>query len=454
MSRQKKYTVSEVTDQGSKLIDEEWEDQVLKRLPAETEEQAFRLGAFVREREVKSVGDLLRALLAYVLCLHSFRHLGSWAVLLGIANISDTAWRKRLQASKAWLLWLLAALLAGPAAPVERGTPCGLGRIILVDATRLKQRGGTGDDWRVHSAYDLRASRLIQVHVTDKHTAESLQHFQVQRFDLLIADRGYGYRKNIAYAYQQQAYVILRFVPSTCPLLDRYDQPLDVVAWLKQVKKGKHCRNAWCIHEGKKYHVRIVASALPPEKAAEARKKREQEAKKKGKQLQPDTLFLVGWTLLITNLPKRPWSYKHILQLYRARWQIELLFKRMKQMMDMHVTRSKTPRGCESSLLAWLVVWALQEQEAREARDVLRHVHHCLDSPVLDIETGELSPWLLTSICLQTLLMTIQGHWTRARLDLCLPYLQRFLYGSPRKRRLQSNQVCALLDKLAPISSA
>jgi hypothetical protein len=162
----------------------------------------------------------------------------------------------------------------------------------------------------------------------------------------------------------------------------------------------------------------------------------------------------VRWSLLITNLPKRPWSYKHILQLYRARWQIELLFKRMKQMMDMHVTRSKTPQGCESSLLAWLVVWALQEQEAQEARDVLRHVHHCLDSPVLDIPEGELSPWLLTKICLQTLLITIQGHWTRSRLDLCLPYLQRFLYGSPRKRRLQSHQVCALLDKLAPISSA
>jgi hypothetical protein len=454
MSSQKKYTAPEITEQATKLIDQEWEEQVLKRLPAETEEQAFLLGAFVRCREIKSVGDLLRALLAYVLCVSSFRQLGSWAVLLGLANISDTAWRKRLSQATAWLLWLLGALLASPQVPVQQRTSSGLGRIILVDATRLKQVGGTGDDWRVHSAYDLRASRLIQVHVTDKHTAESLQHFQLQLFDLLIADRGYGYRKNIAYAYQQQAYVILRFVPSTCPLLDRYGQPLDVTAWLKQVKKGKHCRNAWCIHEGKKYHVRIVASALPPEKAAEARKKREQEAKKKGKQLQPDTLFLVGWTLLITNLPKRPWSYKHILQLYRARWQIELLFKRMKQMMDMHVTRSKTPQGCESSLLAWLVVWALQEQEAQEARDVLRHVHHCLDSPVLDLPEGELSPWLLTKICLQTLLITIQGHWTRSRLDLCLPYLQRFLYGSKRLRRLQSHQVCALLDKLAPISSA
>jgi len=86
------------------------------------------------------------------------------------------------------------------------------------------------------------------------------------------------------------------------------------------VKRGNHCRNAWCVYEGKKYYVRLIASALPLEKAAEARKKREQEAKKKVKQFQPDTLFLVGWILLITNLPKRPRSYKHIIQLYRAKW--------------------------------------------------------------------------------------------------------------------------------------
>jgi hypothetical protein len=126
----------------------------------------------------------------------------------------------------------------------------------------------------------------------------------------------------------------------------------------------------------------------------------------------------------------------------------------MKQIMDMHVTRSKTTQGCESSLLAWLVIWALQEQEAQEASAVLQQVHQYLASPVLDMPEGELSPWLLNAICLQTFLVTVQGNWTRSRLDLCLPYLQRFLYGSPRKRRLQSNQVRSLLDKLAPLSTS
>jgi len=99
-----KYNVPEVMEQGTKLIDQEWEKQVLTRLPAETEEQAFKLGAFVRCREIKSVGDLLRALLAYVLCVSSFRQLGSWAVLLGVANISDTAWRKRRRGANAGLM--------------------------------------------------------------------------------------------------------------------------------------------------------------------------------------------------------------------------------------------------------------------------------------------------------------------------------------------------------------
>ena len=75
-------------------------------------------------------------------------------MLLGLANISETAWRNRLKGATAWLLWLLGARLSGPQVPVQQRTSSGLGRIILVDATRLKQVGGTGDDWRVHSAYE------------------------------------------------------------------------------------------------------------------------------------------------------------------------------------------------------------------------------------------------------------------------------------------------------------
>jgi len=80
---------------------------------------------------------------------------------VGLADISDTAWRNRLRTSSPWLLWLLSELLAasGATAPelLQRRR-----RVLLIDATRLRQIGGTGDEWRVHLAYDLLAGRMVR----------------------------------------------------------------------------------------------------------------------------------------------------------------------------------------------------------------------------------------------------------------------------------------------------
>src|SRR4029450_13903727 len=94
----------------------------------------------------------------------------------GLADLSEAAWRKRLRACNAWLLWRLSELIAAPdgAAPPLPGAP---GRIVLVDASTLGQPGGTGDDWRLHLAYDFTAGRLGQVRVTDRYGGERLAAF-------------------------------------------------------------------------------------------------------------------------------------------------------------------------------------------------------------------------------------------------------------------------------------
>jgi hypothetical protein len=162
MSRQPHHTTPPLPEQLAQLLEHDWQ-AVVEQLPSDYESQAEQLGALVRKREVRRASDLLRALLAYVLCAPSFRQLGCWAVLIGLCNISEAAWRKRLRRSVAWLLWLLGALLAGPSLPDLPAGSRGPGRVLLIDATRLKEPGGTGDDWRLHTAYDLRAGRLVQV---------------------------------------------------------------------------------------------------------------------------------------------------------------------------------------------------------------------------------------------------------------------------------------------------
>lgn len=177
MPDQKHHTIAEenVQENGSQ---DDWTKEVVPRLPIQLEEQARKLKAIEREREISRASDLLRGLLAYVYVAHSFAHLGMLSVLIGEASISANAWRKRLRKASPWLDWLLQERLsmAGATSPwLARG---GLKRILLIDGTHWKTFGPQGLVWRVHTAFDLLAGRLTQVKVTDYKEGEHLEVFE------------------------------------------------------------------------------------------------------------------------------------------------------------------------------------------------------------------------------------------------------------------------------------
>lgn len=172
----------------------DWDQEVLPRLPQGWQEQARHLKALRRCREIGSAADLLRGLLAYVLCVNSFRHLGCWSVLIGLADISEAAWRKRLRQAGAWLGWLVRELLAVSACTSPWLVRQGLRRVLLVDGTHLTCQGADGQTWRIHTSFDLLAGRLAEVQVTTDQVAEQWDLFAVQPGDLLISDRANAMR--------------------------------------------------------------------------------------------------------------------------------------------------------------------------------------------------------------------------------------------------------------------
>ena len=153
------------------------------------------------------------------------------------------------------------------------------------------------------------------------------------------------------------------------------------------------------------------------------------------------TLAVAGWLLVITTLSAATWSPTDVLSLYRARWQVELVFKKMKQLLHLNQIRSKHLTSVEATVRALLIAWALHEDTTTLLRTLL--------SANTVSEMTVLSSWLLSGLGLDTLRQQVQGSWSEARLQACLPRLRRFLCSRPRRRGHQETTVRAWLEQRA-----
>jgi len=101
--------------------------------------------------------------------------------------------------------------------------------------------------------------------------------------------------------------------------------------------------------------------------AERAERRASRQANRKGKTIDPHTLQAAHFVMVFTTLPATLLAAQGVLELYRCRWQIEITFKRLKQLLKLGRLPHQERRAARSWILAKLVVAFLLETLYRNA---------------------------------------------------------------------------------------
>lgn len=345
-------------------LEHEW-PYLLSFLPPEEalEATARACGAIQRLRAVGKASTLLRLALVYGFCGFSLRQTAAWAEAAEVASLSDVALLKRFRKTADWLGHLLGVKLAERVTPVPvRGC-----RLRLVDATTVSAPGSKGTDWRVHLDYDLAALAISEIQLTQVDGGESLFRFDFDPGELVVADRGYAHRPGLVHVVEAGAQFIVRLNWSSVPLQQPGGEEFGLLPALRNLPEAQAAAFDLEIAPNPREHlpavpVRLIAVRKSEEAAAEARKKALREAARKGHKLQPETVELAGYVLVLTSTTASEFSPEEILEIYRFRWQIELVFKRLKSLLLFDELPARDPELSRTFLFSKLLAALLLEE--------------------------------------------------------------------------------------------
>lgn len=231
--------------------------------------------------------------------------------------------------------------------------------------------------------------------------------------------------------------------------LERQDgKKIDLKRLIKHQKYGTVSEYkvwVWDPKHKERFEIRLVISLLPRKQAMQARaRKRERIRRKSGSKASLAPVWWAGAMMLGTTLPQQQWSARDVVKLYRARWQIELFFKRLKQGLQLHLLPVKVWERAQTYVHLCLIVWSLQEQGAQELSQLLADLQNAPEVGPQEEQALEpleepswvTSHWALARCELETLRVLLRGSWTRQRLSDCLPALRRYLVSRQREKRL------------------
>ncbi len=348
---------------------EDWE-LLMSFFPADWREQARTSRALQGLRQDKSAEEYLRVLLLHLGCGFSLRETVVRAQQAGLADLSDVALLKRLRKSKAWLQQLCCSLFAE-----RRGAPeVGARQWRLLDGSLVSEPGKTGSQWRIHYRLrwpSLQCDYFKLTPVEGSGQGESLYQFPFAPGDEVLADRGYCHAEALGEVARQGASFLVRLNPQGIRLQTPGGDREPLVEHLQELP-GAGQTAEWPVRiplpsPHPPLAVRLCAVRKSAAATALAQPRLRRKARRQGWQVQPDSLLYAAYVMVLSTFPTSAYSTRRVLEAYRLRWQVESVFKRLKQIAQLGHLPKHDPESSQAWLYGKLFVALLTEKFIQSA---------------------------------------------------------------------------------------
>lgn len=213
----------------------------------------------------------------------------------------------------------------------------------------------------------------------------------------------------------------------------------ELAPWLRDLEQRgiKQWEGLLEIVQGDPVQARVFVQRCPPEEAERRRRKLRERMRRKGKTAGERQLTLCDWWILATNAAIDKLRMSEAFELYRCRWQIELVFKRWKSLGGLSIDRGHAEIRAECELYGKLMGVLIIDWLAIQRGGMLAGV-------------SQWHAWRIVLGLLPQIVLALEGQldWNSVLTDLVIRLDRRA--KQPRRKKRPSTRQRLLRATLAP----
>jgi hypothetical protein len=214
-------------------------------------------------------------------------------------------------------------------------------------------------------AFDLKNGNWENLELTkatqndQSHSNRTLD--RIQKNDLHVRDLGFITQTFLSKIIEEKAYFLNRLPPQWIAVEHSTGERIDwtrLSGKLQQIQSSYFETTVTIGKDKDRFSCRLIAVAVPEEVAAERIRNAQKKAKSQGVGLSDDYKARCRFSIFITNTDSQTLKAKDVIELYRLRWQIELVFKTWKSLLKIHKVKAVKKERLECQLLSKFI-WIL-----------------------------------------------------------------------------------------------